>query len=160
MKLHRLRLAIFILTFGLLATSAQANFFGFHRGDYNWGDRDWGDRDWGNNNNEGENEYDHRGFEKVWNYLCGGEDREWNFGHEGEHERYGDLIEKFKEICGDSPEVNNWIELLKGKCDFERPEHHRPRPPRSAVPEPSTYGIMGACALLGLVAFRRFKIKQ
>jgi hypothetical protein len=30
-------------------------------------------------------------------------------------------------------------------------------PPQTPVPEPSTYGLMGAAALLGLMGYRRFK---
>jgi hypothetical protein len=33
-------------------------------------------------------------------------------------------------------------------------------PDQSAVPEPSTYGLMGAAALLGLAGYRRFKAKK
>lgn len=156
-------LLLLLLAFACLSSTANANFFSLLRQkiqDYKenteW-ERPTRIRTINIRNNEQRPEWG-----QIWEKICGGENREWNFERPEECRRFDNYIEKFREICGDRREVENWCERIKEKVDWEpRYRCPPPRPPAgSAVPEPSTYGMIGAGALLGLIGFRRFKTKK
>ncbi len=97
----------------------------------------------------------------IWKKLCGDREGKWNFERERDQDHFGEIMKKFKKICGDRPDVNDFCEkIIRKENVYHNGERYCPRPPSGgAVPEPSTYGLIGAGALLGLVAMRRFKRK-
>ena len=97
---------------------------------------------------------------KIWEHLCGDKEDNWNFERQRDGDEFGDFLEKLRKICGDRPEVEEFCrKIIRENNVYHNGERYCPKPPSSAVPEPSTYGMIGAGALLGLVAMRRFKSK-
>ncbi|MCB1124490.1 MAG: PEP-CTERM sorting domain-containing protein [Verrucomicrobiae bacterium] len=149
------RVALLILTGSLLATTAHANFFKFSR----------------QRNNDDDNQRfrilnfqqnQEKNFGEIWKILCGGFEREWDCREENQRIEFENCMDRFREICKPSREFDDWCENIKEKCNYE-PKDDRcdpPRPPSSTVPEPSTYGLIGAGALIGLIGLRRFKKKE
>jgi hypothetical protein len=166
------RIITFLLALGFLASTAQANFWYLNR-DNDWEnkenhkdkDKDKDKNNWKHDRSDHENEKPNR-YDRIWSYLNGGEEKKWDFENTESHHEFGDLLEKLREICGSSEEVNKWCEAIKEKqkhnyeYDYERSyDYHPSQPSGSAVPEPSTYGMIGAGALVALIGLRRFKRK-
>ena len=58
-----------------------------------------------------------------------------------------DLVVRWQQLAGNTTEGSD-----RGRGNFEEPAV-----PLEPVPEPSTYGLMGALALLAFVAYRRVR---
>lgn len=151
----------------MMASSVQANFFSWKRDNERDEKRDE-KNEWQNGlKNIIKNfrvpqrpEPKKQSVSKIWEHLCGNKEGNWNFERTRDADEFGDIMKKLRKICGDRPEIEEFCKkIIRENNVYHNGERYCPKPPSSAVPEPSTYGMIGAGALLGLVAMRRFKGK-